>query len=457
MKKYTMRVNPHFDNFIFDWDYKQYLLIGSYGSSKSHSIVQKLVIKLYSEKRKAAVFRQVYDTHKESTFDLIKQVLDDMGLLADEGVRKDKKKVCWKQSPLEFRFPNGSRIIFKGMDSTEKIKSLNGVSIVWIEECSEITEASYLELLGRIRAPGVSLHFILSCNPIGKFNWVYQHFFARTLEDGSVETILKDETFYKLRICVKNGVYYHHSTCDDNEWLPKEYIKTLDEYQKYDKPLWMVARLGRFGAIGLRVLPNFEVMDSDLVAKAVIGIEEKWHRIGMDFGFETSFNAVIKMAIDDEHKWLYIYKEYYKNKMTDDKTAIDLEVWDPGIKTQKIKADCAEPKAIQYYKQQGFRMLPCRKKAEKKTEGSRIANTKKMKRFVRIICSSDCVNTIKECKDLTYKKKPDGEIDFGHFDIDPHTFSAMWYGLDDYNVSTPKERKSHSKNGNTTTRKASFN
>jgi len=448
LKKCTMRVNPHFDNFIFDWDYLVYLLIGGYGSSKSHSAVQKIIIKLFEEKRKCCVIRQVYDTHKESTFDLIKQVLEDMDLLAEEGERKHKTKVCWKQSPLEFRFPNGSRIIFKGMDSTEKIKSLNGVSIIWIEECSEITEAAFNELLGRIRPIGQTRHFILTCNPIGMFNWVYQRFFSRTEEDGSVSVTLKDDTFYNRRILVKNGVYYHHSTCDDNEWISKDYIKTLDDYKKSDKALWMVARWGRFGATGLRVLPNFEEMDSDLVAKAVIAIPEKWHRIGMDFGFEESFNAVIKMAIDDEHKWLYIYKEYYKNHMTDDRTAVDLVLWDPNIKEQLIKADCAEPKAIRYYQQQDFKMVKCKKIAEKKTEGSRISNTRKMKRFTRIICSRDCVNTIRECKNLTYRKKPDGTLDYGHFDIDPHTFSAMWYGLDDYQVVTPKKRKINSKRGN---------
>ena len=445
--KATMRVNPHFENFIFDWDYEKYLLIGSYGSSKSHSIVQKLIIKLYEEKRKVCVFRQVADTHKESTFDLIKQVLDDAGLLAEEGERKHKTKVCWKTSPLEFKFPNGSRIIFKGLDSTEKIKSLNGVSIVWIEECSEITEAAYLELLGRIRTPGLSMHFILSCNPVGKFNWVYQHFFSRTNDDGSTTTVLRDETLYERRIVVKNGVYYHHSTCDDNQFLPKEYIIRLDEMKTYDKALWFVARLGRFGATGLRVLPQFEVMNYDLVNKAVIGIEEKYHKIGMDFGFETSYNAVVKVAIDHQKKWLYIYKEYYKNHMTDDKTAVDLVEWDANIKNELIKADCAEPKAIQYYKQEGFKMRGCKKLADKKTEGSRIANTKKCKRFKRIICSSDCKNTIKELKDLTYKKKNDGTLDYGHFDIDPHTFSAIWYALDDYTVADTKKRIQNSRKG----------
>ena len=76
--KATINVSPHFDNFIFDWDYETYLLVGGYGSGKSHSIVQKIILKLYEEKRKACVIRQVYDTHKESTFDLIKMVLDDV-------------------------------------------------------------------------------------------------------------------------------------------------------------------------------------------------------------------------------------------------------------------------------------------------------------------------------------------------------------------------------------------
>ena len=448
MRKATMMVSPAFDNFIFDWDYETYLSIGSYGSGKSHAIAQKVIIKLYEEKRKACIVRDVYDTHKESTFDLIKQVLEDAGLLAEEGIRKHKTKVCWKVSPLEFKFPNGSRIIFKGMDDTEKIKSMNGVSIVWIEECSEITLEGYLELLGRIRTPGVSMHFILSCNPVGKFNWVYQHFFEKTNEDGSTTLIMKDERLYQQKALVKGKVYYHHSTCDDNPFLPREYIVRLDGFKKHDKALWMVARLGRFGATGLRVLPQFETMDKELVSKAVIAIPEKFHRIGMDFGFEKSYNAVIKMAIDDDKKWLYIYKEYYKNQMTDDRTAKDLVVWDSGIKQQLIKADCAEPKAIQYYKQQGFKMRACKKLADKKTEGSRIANTKKCKRFVRIICSSDCINTIRELKDLTYKKKPDGSLDYGHFTIDPHTFSAIWYGLDDYTVADVKKRKSNSVKGN---------
>lgn len=447
MAKATMNISPAFDDFIFDWNYETYLSIGSYGSGKSHAIVQKIILKLFSEKRKACIFRDVYDTHKESTFDLIKQILEDLGLLAEVGVRQHPTKVCFKNSPLEFKFPNGSRIIFKGMDSTEKLKSINGVSIVWIEECSEVSLDSYLETLGRIRTPNVSMHFILSCNPIGKFNWVYQQFFEKNEDNGKVKVILNPESLYDKKIVIKNDVFYHHSTCDDNPFLPTSYIKRLDDMKNYDKYLWVVARLGRFGATGMRVLTNFEIMDKEKVDKFVSQIPEEFHRFGMDFGFETSYNALVEMAIDDKNKFLYIYNVYYRNKMTDDETVKLLLKWDPDIKTKRIKADNAEPKTIRYFRKQGFNMHPCQKQCDKKSEGSRISNTKKVKRFRRVICSSACKPAILELRDLVYKKKSDGTIDFSHFNIDAHTFSAIWYGLDDYYVADEKERKYNSKKG----------
>lgn len=448
MASATMNVSPAFEDFIFDWNYEKYLLVGSYGSGKSFAVAQKIIIKLYSEKCKCCVFRDVYDTHKESTFDLFKEILDEkLHLLADVGVRNHSNKVCFKQSPLEFIFPNGSRIIFKGMDSTEKLKSLNGVSIVWIEECSEVSFDAYMEILGRIRTEKNDMHFIMSCNPVSKFNWVYQTFFEKNNNNGGVTTILDPEIFYHDKKVVVGDTYYHHSICDDNAFLQDGYIKRLDAIKDYDYPLWVVARLGRFGATGTRVLPQFSVMDHKKVMEAVNAIPSNWHRTGMDFGFEVSYNCVVRVAVDPRKKYLYIYDEYYKNKMTDDKTAAALVKWNPDIKTICIKADNAEPKTIKYYRQQGFYMLPCRKKADKKTEGSRIANTKKVKRFAKIYCSSKCISCIRELKDLSYKKNKDGSIDFSKFNIDSHCFSSVWYALDDYEVADPKERKNNSKKG----------
>ena len=63
-------VNPHFEDFLFDWNQKFQLLVGGYGSSKSYHIALKLILKLLEEKRTVLVIREVYDTHRDSTFSL---------------------------------------------------------------------------------------------------------------------------------------------------------------------------------------------------------------------------------------------------------------------------------------------------------------------------------------------------------------------------------------------------
>ena len=109
-----------------------------------------------------------------------------------------------------------------------------------------------------------------------------------------------------------------------------------------------------------------------------------------------------------------------------------------------IVADNEDPKAIQYYRQQGFKMRSCRNKFA----GSRLSNTRKIKRFKKIICSPKCKNTIRELRDLTYAKDAKGNVIYDEFNIDPHTFSAIWYALDTYNVADVKEKKFNSKTGN---------
>lgn len=412
-------VNPHFDDFLFDWEQKFQFLVGGYGSSKSYHVALKVILKLIEEKRTALVIREVYDTHRDSTFSLLSEIIEDMGL---------SDRIRCITSPMQIRFPNGSKIIFKGMDKPEKLKSINNVSLIWLEECSEIKYAGFKELLGRLRHPTLKLHMILSTNPVGEDNWTFLHFFK---DDKNKRIVLDDAVLYKERTVVVGDTYYHHSTADDNLFLPESYIEQLDEMKEYDPDLHRIAREGRFGVNGKRVLPQFEEWPHEEVMEAMRRIRKPIERTGMDFGFEESYNAVVRMAIDHEKKYLYIYWQYYKNQMTDDKTAEELE--ELRLMRERIRADSAEPKAITYYKQQGFRM-----EGAKKFAGSRLANTKKVKRFKKIICSSDCPDVSRELKYLTYKEDKNGAIIPDEFKIDPHTFSAIWYGLDGYEVSNLK-------------------
>ncbi len=454
--KITKKVSPAFEDFIFNWDYEQYLLIGGYGSGKSYHIAFKIILKLLNEKRKALVVRQVYDTIYESCYDLICEILEDMNLLAvdfNEFKKKNNKCVALK-SPLRIRFPNGSQIIFKGMDKPEKVKSVNGVSIVWMEECSEISIEAYNELLGRIRTPNVSMHFILSCNPISKENWVYSRFFVKDIEGTSRQMVIMDEEkFYKKKCIIKNGIYYHHSVPTDNPWLPWQYLRRLDDLKNYDFPLYMVARFGRFGATGTRVFPQFVVATKQMNFKQRVqdlGIENMY--FGFDFGFEESYNAVLSMSVDTDNGYLYIWDEIYVNKLTDSQMARrpDMQALKDRIDryyqegyNKVIVADNEDPKAIQYYRQMGYLIRPCRTKFN----GSRLSNTRKIKRFRKIIVSPKCKNTIRELKDLSYQKDSNGKTIYDKFNIDPHTLSAIWYALDTVSVADVKMKDFHSKKG----------
>ncbi|MDY2752574.1 MAG: PBSX family phage terminase large subunit [Blautia obeum] len=410
-------INDHFYDFIDDWNHKFYFLVGGYGSSKSYHIAVKVIKKLLKEKRKALVVREVYDTIRDSCFDLLEEVANSMGV---------EDYLEFNTSPMRVKFKNGSKIIFKGMDKPAKLKSLNGVSIVWIEECSEVKYEGFKEITGRLRHPTLSNHIILSTNPVSKSNWCYKYFFQNKKEHTFT---LDDEELYKKRIMVVGKTYYHHSTVDDNYFVPEDYIEQLDDLKTHDPDLWRVARKGRFGTNGLIVFPQFEVLPDEEVKEAMKNVKNPIEKNGMDFGFVTSYNAIVRMLIDHDEKILYLYDEYYSRNKTDPEIAEDIEKW----KDILIKADCAEPKAIKYYKQKGFRIRKC-----KKFQGSRAIYTKKVKRFKKIICSDKCENIIDELKELTFKVDKDGEIIEDEFNIDPHTLSAIWYGLDDYEVSDLK-------------------
>lgn len=331
------------------------------------------------------------------------------------------------------------------MDKPTKIKSINNVSIVWMEEASEVKYSAYKELKLRLRNPYLKIYYLLTTNPVDKQNWIYQHFFERKeVDNDGKEKIIKvqdEEEFYNKRIVINknNGVYYHHSVPEDNAFLTIDYIAKLDELKKYDPDLYRVAREGKFGVNGKKVLPQFEIAKNPSeFKKAVLAAPIK--RNGFDFGFETSYNALVRIAVNTEQSVLYIYDEWYRNQLTDKQSAEKLTEWNSEVKEWRVKCDCAQPGSIKYFHDEGFGFVKCHKT-------SRLEQVKKVKRFKRIVCSPKCKNTIRELKDLVYKEDTNGNLIYDEFNIDPHTFSAIWYALDDVTVADIKEKKNNSKKG----------
>lgn len=409
------RTNDHFIDYIFDWDFREYLLVGGYGSSKSYNTAIKLVLKLMKEpKRKCLVVRNVFETMKESCFSLLKEVIEDLGL---------ERFVKVTESPMKIQFYNGSCFIFKGCDKAEKMKSINGVSIVWLEETPEISYAMYKELRGRLRTLDQSIHFLMTCNPISTSSWVYTHFFKNKN--------VGEEEFYTKRILKIGDIYYHHSNADDNYFLPKSYLETLDELKDYDPDLYRIARLGRFGALGEKIFKNIVVLKDKEFDDKFNSVRNRMYFNGMDFGFVTSYNAIARIMVDHDKKEMYLYEEYYKKGMTDDRTLEDLRQL--GYDKIPIIADSAEQKTIAFFNQSNCNFMPCRK-----GQGSVIEGLKKLKRFRHIYIHEKCVNAIREFTELANVVDKNGEIKENEFNIDPHLVDCVRYSLRDYEVADVK-------------------
>lgn len=432
-------VTPHFEDYLFDWDWKTYFLVGGYGSGKSYHTALKIVLKMLGEKRTGMVVRDTYATHKDSTFSLFEELITDLGLLDHRNVgRVTPGKIRTTKSPYELKFSNGSKLLFKGLDDPQKLKSINNISLIWIEECSEISYAAFKELRGRMRHPTLKLHMFLTTNPVSMDNWSFSHFFH---DEQAERFVLDDEELYEKKTVIVNGTYYHHSTADDNVFLPPSYIEELDEMKSYDPDLHRIARGGRFGINGTRVLPQLEVAPRALIMDEINNSKNIIYRNGFDFGFVESYNSLSKMAIDTDRQWLFVTDEYYTRGLTDPEILEDLrehiefgEYIGGRIEGgERITAD-NEQKAVAFFRKSGVNMVSARK-----GPNTRIQNTKKVKRFKKIIIAEECKNHVRELKTLTFAKDRNDATIEDEFNIDPHTFSSIWYGIEDYHIVDLKD------------------
>ena len=118
-------------NGIDDYSHRIEVYYGGAGSGKSYGGTQKIYLKALNSKRKVLVIRKIQRTIKDSIFSVMLSHLHSSGLY-------DLCRVS--RSDLEIELPNGSIFLFKGLDDPEKIKSIDGITDIVIDEGTELTE-----------------------------------------------------------------------------------------------------------------------------------------------------------------------------------------------------------------------------------------------------------------------------------------------------------------------------
>lgn len=393
---------PNFFPLLLDYSHRWEFYCGSAGSGKSYSICQKLIIRCCREPIRVLVCRRYATTLRNSCFALFKEVLTKWQLLP---------YVKIKETDMSITFPNGSKIIQIGLDTEEKLLSLQNVSTIWCEECYEIEKEKVEQLNLRMRGQAANQQLILSWNPISKNSWLY---------DFTVENPPENSIF-------------HHSTYRDNPFLNAEYIAALDEMAIRNPAKYRVYGLGEWGVdVEGLVFTNWKCDNFDAMALSASGLE---HRAGLDLGYIDK-TAIIDTLYDKANKTIYVFNEYYKSgsQLSDIAEAIK----EMNLYKTKIYVDAAEPRSIQYFKQEGINAIACAKGKDSVKAGIMFLQDN------YIVVHPNCKNFIMELENFSYiKSKQTGEYTEDTTHEYSHAIDACRYAYSD--IYTNKKMKTFDK------------
>ncbi len=380
---------PAYRPYLLDYETRYSVFYGGAGSGKSYFVMQKVLIKALQYKRKVLIIRKVGNTIRDSTWALFKELLGKMPQVV-QSVNKSEYTIT---------LVNGSEIIFKGLDDPEKVKSIQGITDIVIEEASEITSDEYDQLDLRLRAKSGMLQMCLMFNPVSKANWVYKRFFEKGTPEDTV-------------IC--------HTTYKDNPHLPEAYVKSLLRMKERNPAYYRIYALGEFATLDKLVFPS--ITNRIIPEKEVEGLP-LW--VGMDFGYTNDPTAINWGRLNKAEYKLYICGEFDRKGMTNDVIAKTLE--DLGLAKEIIIADSAEPKSIAEIKKLGIRRI----KGSVKGPDSIKNGIDRMQRY-EIIVDPRCTNTIEEFENYTWvRDRKTGEYINQPIDTYNHHIDAIRYGTQD--------------------------
>lgn len=298
-------------------------------------------------------------------------------------------------------FLNNSSIMCIGMDDSEKLKSITGITSVWVEEATEISEEDAQQINLRLRGQTDSYkQIIYSFNPISKMNWVYKRFFVKS-DDNTVTT--------------------HHSTWESNKFLDKEYIDELKDLINQNKTIFDVYTLGIWGVLEHVILSNYKTVNKLPDGGDVI--------YACDYGYNAP-SAIVKIVYYDNQ--FYIEEMLYQTKLTNADLIEKVKQLNTG--NCLLFCDSAEPNRTEEMRRAGINA----RKSDKSVKDG-LDYLKAQTLFI----TEGSVNLLKELSGYCYKKDKDNNILDEPVKYNDHLIDAMRYGIYtnfsnkiDYNIIT---------------------
>lgn len=347
-------------------------IYGGRGSGKSHDVAEYCLFRAYQSKIKVLCTRELQNSIADSVYSLLKNKITDMKLDFFFTVYKDR-----------IVGNNGSEFIFKGIhNNVSEIKSMENISIAWLEESQSLSRESIDVIVPTIRAPGSIL--IFTFNPYKDNDPIYMEMKNATEDDLVIK-----------------------ANYSDNPWFPEELRMEMERDKKndYQKYLWVWEGecLGLSDAQifrGKYVVENFETPKN-----------ADFH-FGADWGFANDPTTLVRSFIVGND--LYI-------DMCAGKVGCDLEDTPSlfnevqGSSIYPIYADSARPETISFMRSKHYNVI-----AAEKWNGS-------VEDGIQYLRSFSCIHIHERCKAVAE------EFDLYQYKVDRQTGEVLRIPVDKFN------------------------
>ena len=347
-------------------------IYGGRGSGKSHDVAEYCLFRAYQSKIKVLCTRELQNSIADSVYSLLKNKIVDMHLDFFFTVYKDR-----------IVGNNGSEFIFKGIhNNVSEIKSMENISIAWLEESQSLSRESIDVIVPTIRAPGSIL--IFTFNPYKDNDPIYMEMKNATEDDLVIK-----------------------ANYSDNPWFPEELRLEMERDKKndYQKYLWVWEGecLGLSDAQifrGKYVVENFETPKN-----------ADFH-FGADWGFANDPTTLVRSFIVGND--LYI-------DMCAGKVGCDLEDTPSlfnevqGSSIYPIYADSARPETISFMRSKHYNVI-----AAEKWNGS-------VEDGIQYLRSFSCIHIHERCKAVAE------EFDLYQYKVDRQTGEVLRIPVDKFN------------------------
>lgn len=347
-------------------------IYGGRGSGKSHDVAEYCLFRAYQAKIKVLCTRELQNSIADSVYSLLKNKITDMKLDFFFTVYKDR-----------IVGNNGSEFIFKGIhNNVSEIKSMENISIAWLEESQSLSRESIDVIVPTIRAPGSIL--IFTFNPYKDNDPIYMEMKNATEDDLVIK-----------------------ANYSDNPWFPEELRLEMERDKKndYQKYLWVWEGecLGLSDAQifrGKYVVENFETPKN-----------ADFH-FGADWGFANDPTTLVRSFIVGND--LYI-------DMCAGKVGCDLEDTPSlfnevqGSSIYPIYADSARPETISFMRSKHYNVI-----AAEKWNGS-------VEDGIQYLRSFSCIHIHERCKAVAE------EFDLYQYKVDRQTGEVLRVPVDKFN------------------------